>query len=140
MFDRVTDCGIETCPAIVEGKVIEADESTSVGAAAPLPFSATTCVPASSITVSVPVAGSALLGLNVIERAQALFAARELPHGFAARLNGGDTVTFVRATATFSAFSSVTDNELETAPTCTWPKSRLPGEAVTRSKPIPYLT
>ncbi len=69
----VTVCAAESCPSTVLGKVSEVGESASVGAASPVPLSATVCVPAASVKVSVPVAAPACAGVKVNVRLQELF-------------------------------------------------------------------
>jgi hypothetical protein len=54
----------ESWSRTVPGKVSDVAESVSVVAVSPLPLSATCCVPAESVNVSVPVAAPAALGIN----------------------------------------------------------------------------
>lgn len=72
---------------MVPEKVNESGESPSVGVVAPLPLSATVWVPALSTSVSIPEIEPACIGLNVIEIAQSLLGASEVPHALVEILN-----------------------------------------------------
>ena len=127
----VTICDVDCCPTTVVGKLNESGERPSVGVVAPLPLSATVWVPALSTSVSIPEIEPACAGLNVIEIAQSLLGASEVPHASLATLNGGVTEMDVSGTAALVAFSTVTDSAGEVVPICTWPKLNVPGDAVT---------
>jgi hypothetical protein len=77
------------------------------------------------------------VGLKVTESAQSLFAAREEPHPFAARTNGGVTVTLVTGTGTLPVFSTVMGIADDVVPICTCPKLKFPGKAVTSPELVP---
>lgn len=134
----VTICDADCCPTMVPGKFNESGESPSVGVVAPLPLSATVWVPALSMSVSIPEIGSACVGLNVIEIAQSLLGASEVPHALFATLNGGVTEMDVSDTVALVAFSTVTDSSGEVVPICTLPKFNVPGDAVTGPALAPF--
>ena len=133
----VTFCAADCCPEAVAGKVSAVGESASFGPAAPVPLKLTVCVPAPSISEIVPVTAPVWVGAKVNERAQSLFAAIDDPHALAARANGAVTVTLVRGIAVLLAFSTVTGNAADVVLTCTCPKLKLLGNAVTNPALVP---
>ena len=86
-----------------------------------------------------PAAGPASVGVNTTERAQALLAAKLAPQGLVAILNGPVEDTLEIDTAAELAFSKVTGRKSDLLPIATWPKSRVPGNTLTRSaaEPVP---
>src|SRR5271165_2446607 len=61
---KLTVCAGESCPTTVPGKLSAVAPSASVGSAAPVPPSATVCVPAPSMNVSVPADAPDRVGAN----------------------------------------------------------------------------
>lgn len=133
-------CGGDVWLMIVSGKLREVEDKESVGGAAPVPFSCTVWVPASSTMVSHPVAGPAEAGANATCNWQSLAPASEVvPHELVANTNGPETVTLAMAAALWPLFSAVTESGFDVVPTFTWPKSMLVGDRFTTPgvSPVP---
>ena len=93
-FVTVTDCVAETCPADVAAKVSDAGLTVSAGAAAPVPFSGTVCVPAESVKVSRPFTAPACTGAKATETWQLALAASVAVQEFDESTNGAVAATF----------------------------------------------
>ena len=76
---RLTVSGAEVCWMTVPGKLRLVAERVSVAAAMPVPVSGAVWVPALSTRVRVPDAAPVAVGEKLMEMAQALAAASELP-------------------------------------------------------------
>ena len=135
----VTVCALDSCPVTVPVKVSVVVESASVGAASPVPLSATLCVPGASVKVSAPVAAPVCAGVKVNVKLQELFAATELPQALLAIVNG-PVMPLVKEIAVELLFVAVTCKAVEVVSTCQPPKERVEGLRLITpdTAPVPF--
>jgi hypothetical protein len=93
LFRIVTVVGAEVAPSTVELKLILVVDSVSVGPSTPVPVNEAVCVPTPSVTVRVPLAGPAAVGVKSTVTAHAAAAASVAPHVFVTFAKGPLTAT-----------------------------------------------
>jgi hypothetical protein len=87
----VTVKGGDVCPSTVAARFKLVGESVSVGPSSPIPLNAALCVPTLSVTVRLPVAAPAAVGLKDTVTAQADAAGSVLPQVLVTFANGALT-------------------------------------------------
>ena len=138
MLVKVIACAADCCPSGVAEKLSEAEFSTSVGAAAPVPLKATVCVPAPSVKVSVPATTPICVGVNSTCTWQLLFAASVLvPQELFNIVNGEVMVTLLRGIAEAVLLPATTCCGVELVPTTTCPKLMVEGARLTAPVGVP---
>jgi hypothetical protein len=139
LFVKVTVSGGDTCPTTVGARVRLVVESTSVGPSTPVPLNAADCTPTLSVTVRIPVAAPACLGVKSSVTAQPVFAASVLPQLLPVRTNGALTAIDVIVSELPPVFCTLKLCVADAVPTACVPKLALAGVSVTLAvaSPLP---